>query len=188
VETGGQDILAAAGEQRAVAENLRQISAEAQSAALEQFATAQESLNQTLEGQRTQLEGIRSALDTQTEAINKANEEPVPVEVEGLEELESSVAGSSVETNANTGVVKGLSEKLTTTNANLAEGIDLKVDAVQELNVNVQGLQGAVEKLKPQFEAVATKAARAVVSEALRQLAAAAGDAESAKTFSNVNL
>ncbi|KKL68478.1 hypothetical protein LCGC14_2124590, partial [marine sediment metagenome] len=178
--------LAAATELRGAVASLQEgIGGEQQTQNFDEFKQAQQETKQTIESGNKLLENITKSIENQTKAVEKEQDEPVEVEIAGLEANTEATTSSVEKVGDNTVAVEGLDDRLKTTNDNLAEGIDLKVDAVQELNVNIKGLEGAVETLKPQFAEVATQAAERVVAAALAQLAAAAGDHESRTNFQN---
>lgn len=161
------------------------VGGEQQTQKFDEFKQVQEEAKQAIETGNQLLEDLTKSVNNQTEVIEKQQDEPIEVEIEGLDANTDATVDSNETVSTNTNAVENLDDRLQKTNDNLSEGIDLKVDAVQELNVNIRGLEGAIETLKPQFAEVATLAAERVVAAALAQLAAAAGDHESRTNFQN---
>jgi hypothetical protein len=140
---------------------------------------------------KEQVSNMTESIQTQTDTIKEQAAKPLEitdVNIPGLDGVETAIKDNTEAVSNNNTEAINLSDKLVDTQSTIRDGLDMRLEAMMDLDVNIRGLEGAVEQLLPKFEAVATDAARAVINNVLSQLAAAAGSAEEASRYDNVKL
>ncbi len=108
------------------------------------------------------------------------------IEIPGLEGSSEATSQNSEALSSATVEMGNLASELSATQAALEEGINLDLQATQNINIDVRGLEGAVQELQPQFEAVAKRVAVAVMKQALSELAARTSDSLQSSEINNI--
>jgi len=108
------------------------------------------------------------------------------VEIEGLDDVSNATTANSEALASNNSNLQSLSGELAKTQQALSEGLTARLEAIQTLQINVEGLDRSVEELAGEFEEVATVVAKKQVQVALRQLANELGNAELSQTARSI--
>ena len=107
------------------------------------------------------------------------------------EELTASIEATNQNTETLTGVTTAsadLSAQLSQTADAIQQGVGVKVEAIQNVNIDIQGEAAAIEGVGERLADIARIIARDVVNQALDQLAASAGDTETSNAFNSAKL
>lgn len=129
---------------------------------------------------------IQSNLELQQE-IATTTEEKDPTN----ELLASSVEATAQNTEVLAGVTTAsadLSAQLSQTADAIQQGVGVKVEAIQNVNIDIQGEAAAIEGVGERLADIARIIARDVVNQALDQLAASAGDTETSNAFNSAKV
>jgi len=158
------------------------------SAANELQASQVAEANQTfLDGLGATFEGLTTAMQAN---IEQQAEAAKVTEVEDPTDalLASAAEATAENTETLTGTTEGmvdLSTQLADTSNALKEGLNMKLESVQQVNVDVTGVSEEVAHLEQKMAVVAREIARELINQAMSQLAAAAGSSEDAERFNS---
>jgi len=154
---------------------------------IQETGTSQQT-TEAIDGLSVRLEELASAIQDQNAVqsdIIENQQDQTPLEIDGLAEVsQATVENSSVLENTNENIT-GLTTELSKTQQAIAQGVNLRLDAVQQINVDVTGFSEEISGLREEMELIATRAAQEQLSNALSRLASTATDSEGFKLFSD---
>ena len=133
------------------------------------------------------MDAIAQAVETQTqqEAELATVQSEQPVEVEGLEKNTEAI-DSNTETSSKTQKgMSNLNDGMSKMAGAMEEGVGIDIETMSSVKVDVTGVGAAAKEFTSEFEAVATRVAKAEINAVLQQLARTAGNSEAANTFEN---
>lgn len=163
----------------------------------ETLTIANESQASTImESNQSFLDGLGAIITELTTAMNEnitqqaEGEKVTNGEVEDPTDalLASSAEATSQNTETLTSTTEGmvgLSTQLADTSTALKEGLNMKLESIQQVNVDVTGVSEEVSHLEEKMAVVAREIARELINQAMSQLAAAAGSSEDAERFNS---
>ena len=128
---------------------------------------------------------VRGVFPTQQEAELATVQSEQPVEVEGLEKNTEAI-DSNTETSSKTQKgMSNLNDGMSKMAGAMEEGVGIDIETMSSVKVDVTGVGAAAKEFTSEFEAVATRVAKAEINAVLQQLARTAGNSEAANTFEN---
>jgi TP901 family phage tail tape measure protein len=133
------------------------------------------------------LQLLSQGITQRTEQVQE--EQPVKIddiEIKGLDDANQATNQNTDALSENVVGMSDLANQLALTEQALAEGTRVELNAVQQLILDIQGLDESVEELKPEFTEVAVKAAKLVVKQALIDLADKLSNAELSTTVNSI--
>jgi len=128
-----------------------------------------------------------AAVQTQTENQEQivSKDKTQEVKIDGLNDVqEATNKNSEVLADANTNI-SNLSNQLSKTEDALAKGVNLTLDAVQQVNVNITGIPDEIDGIGDRLQVVARDIAKSVIFDVLSELERSAGSTDAALAFSN---
>jgi TP901 family phage tail tape measure protein len=126
---------------------------------------------------------IGTANTENAQIIKEAIDKLVAIEIPGIGDNTSASRDNTATLQEISGQQQALTETLADTSKTIQEGIGLKVESLQQVNVNVNGLTEAIQnELRPAIEDAAKNAAKQIIYRTLRDLANAS-DMEGARIF-----
>lgn len=114
--------------------------------------------------------------------------EPIPIEdiqIEGLNEAKDATNSNTETLTSNRQTMESLNEVLSSTRDALAEGISLDLETLQNIQLNITGLEDAFTNLQSDLETLFRNAAQEQIRIALRDVAARLGNTELSQAFEN---
>lgn len=142
---------------------------------------------EVLRGVIENLQLLNQGITQRTEQVQE--EQPIKIddiEIKGLNDANQATNQNTDALSENVVGMSDLANQLALTEQALTEGTKVELNAVQQLILDIQGLDEAVEELKPEFTEVAVKAAKLVVRQALIDLADKLSNAELSTTVNNI--
>lgn len=153
----------------------------------------QDSNQQVVDQNNTFLENISNKVAELVASIQSNLEKQVSPEQDkaATEELTASIEATNQNTETLTGATVAstdLSAQLSQTADAIKQGVGVKVEAIQNINVDIQGEASAVEGVGERLADIARIIARDTVNRALDQLAASAADTNTSNAFNSAKL
>ncbi len=133
------------------------------------------------------LNELSSVIGQRVEQASEPQEVSVEdIEIPGLDNASEATIENSEALSSVASEIESLVNGLSRTEAALEEGVNIDLQATQNLNLNVQGLEGAAQQLKPEFVALAKRVAIEVVRNALSNLASSTSDSLQSSQINNI--
>lgn len=197
MRTGGTDMVVASqgmnesvGQMQAIADAQREALAGQQEAAAGGAGGegAREAISQTTEavnalGDRVDSVAMAIEAQTQQEADRAASGQKKPLEVLGLDDNTEAIAANNEVIDKSQESMGNLNEGMARVAGAMEEGIGIDIETMSDIKVDVSGVGAAAKEFTADFEAVATRVAKAEINAVLQHLARSAGSSEAANAF-----
>lgn len=131
------------------------------------------------------VDAVNQAIQNQTEqeAERSAEEEEEQIEIEGLKDNTDAVSTNSEAIGSTNESMSDLNAGMTKVAGAMEDGIGIDIETMSHVTIDLQGISEAAAEFTEEFEAVATRVAKAEINLVLQELARNAGDGDAAANF-----
>lgn len=125
-------------------------------------------------------------VQTEQEAERAKEQQDKSIEIEGLEDNTDAISKNSTEFEKSGEDIRGLGADMDRMATAMNDGVGINVETMSDITVDVKNVSEAAKEFTDDFEAVATRVAKAEIRLILQQLAQASSNAELVSTFESV--